>query len=116
MLQSISQGWQSLMKLAVVVVVGLTIYGTARELSGRQTWADIRFSAIADLKANKYFGMILPWGLFGVAGMWAAAERSLRKKHIRRVSSEASEMQRKIDPGRRSSQLTLDGESRQEDI
>ena len=115
-LQVISTGWRSLLLFLAVVSVCLALYYSVRELAGRQTLADLSFKAIADLKANRYFAVILPWILSALTGGWALGERSLRKQHIRRVSSESSEMQKKINPGRRSSNLMLDGETRPEDI
>lgn len=114
--QVVSLGWQQTMRALIVLAVCLCVYCSIRQLSGRHTFADIRFRAIADLKANRYFGLILPWGVCGVATVWGAGERWLRKRHIKRVSSEGSEIQRKIDPGRRSSNLTKKGESSPEDF
>lgn len=81
-----------------------------------QTWADIQFKVIADLKANKYFGLLFPWGVAVLTTGWAGGERYLRKRHIKRVSSESSEMQKLMDPGRRSSQLSKKGETNPEDF
>ncbi len=46
---------------------------------------------------------------------WGAGERYLRKRHIKRVSSEVSEMQKMLDRGRRSSSLSKKGETSPED-
>lgn len=87
-----------------------------RELAGRQTFADLRFRVIADLKASKYFGLILPWGLTAMATSYGLGQRYLRKRHIKRVSSEHSKIQEKLDPGRRSSHLSKKGETTREDF
>lgn len=98
------------------VVVCLCIYFCVRTLSGKQTSADLRFQAIADLKANRWFGLILPWGAATLTTAWGAGERALRKRHIKRISSESSEMQKQFDPGRRSSRLSKKGETSPEDF
>lgn len=115
-IQLFSQAWQSFMRFACWAVMGLTFYYSVRELAGQHTFADIQFKALADLKANKYFGVIFPWGLFGITAAWGTGERWLRKRHIKRVSSEHSELQKAVDERRRSSHLSKKGETRPEDI
>jgi len=114
--QAISLGWQGLMRFGCVVAFCFCAYYCTRELAGKQTFADIRFRAIADLKANRWFGLILPWGLAGATSVLAVGQAWLRKRHIKRISSECSEMQKRIDPSRRSSQLSKDGETSPEDF
>ncbi len=116
LVQAVSLGWQALMRFLCVLVVCACAYFSVRELAGRQTVADMNFKAIADLKANRWFGLLLPWGLFLGAGTWATGERFLRKRHIKRVSSESSKMQKLIDAGRRSSHLSERGETSPEDF
>jgi hypothetical protein len=115
-LQVISVGWSGLMRLLSVAVAFGSVYLAAREFAGKITYADMQFKAIADLKANKWLAVAVPWGLSGTAVAWGAGERYLRKRHIKRVSSESSEMQATIDEKRRSSRLTKRGESSPEDI
>jgi hypothetical protein len=114
--QAVSVAWRDLMGFGCVLVFCATLYFSIRDLAGRQTLADLKFSAIADLKANKYFGVIFPWGLWTFTALWGGSERWLRKRHIKRVSSESSEMQRKFDPGRRSSGLSKKGDTNPEDF
>jgi hypothetical protein len=116
LVQAISLGWQQLLIFGAVTVTGICLYYSVRELAGRQTLADLHFSAIANLVANKYFGLILPWGFAGAAASWGYGERWLRKRHINRVSSESSELQKLVDPGRRSSHLNKSGETSREDF
>jgi hypothetical protein len=92
------------------------VYLSIRELAGRQTLADLRFRVLADLKASKYFGLILPWGLAGMATAYGLGQRFLRKRHIKRISSEHSKIQKTVDPGRRSSHLSTKGETSTEDF
>lgn len=115
-LQILSTAWQRLMNLCCVVVICGCVYYSIRELAGKQTAADIAFKVIADLKANRPVAMILSWVLTGGTTGWAVLERKLRKRHIKRIASEASEMQSLIDPKRRSSNLSKRGETATEDI
>jgi hypothetical protein len=115
-LRVISIGFEWFGRVVCVLGVCACVYLCARELAGRQTLADIRFKMIADFKANKWMGLLVPWGAATVATGWASTERYLRKRHIRRVSSEASEMQKAIDSGRRSSKLSKKGETQREDL
>jgi len=113
------QSWTSIsraiIRLLMIGAVATAIVFCFRALAGQVTFADIRFRAIANLKANRFFGLIVSWLLTGFTGSWALGERWLRKRHIKRVASESSELQALIDPKRRSSNLNFDGNSRPED-
>ncbi len=114
-LLAISDGWQALLRFLSFAAFCACVYFSARVLAGKQTSADLRFSAIANLTANRWFGLILPWGLFAISTTWGAGERFLRKRHIKRISSESSEMQKLLDPNRRSSSLSKMGDTNPED-
>lgn len=114
-LQVISVGWGQFVHFLCVLVFFTCAYFCVRELAGRQTLADIRFKVIADLKANRWLALSVPWGFAGIATLWGAGERYLRKRHIKRVASQASEMQKMLDTGRRSSSLNKKGETSPED-
>jgi hypothetical protein len=114
-LQVISVGWERLMHFLCVLAPCICVYFGIRELAGRQTFADISFKVISDLKANRWMALSVPWGVASIATVWGAGERYLRKRHIRRVSSEESEMQKMLDPSRRSSSLSKRGETSPED-
>ena len=101
--------------LLIVSVVCVCIYFSIRELAGRQTFADISFRVLANLKANRWLAACTPWGVAILASSWGAGEQYLRKRHVKRVSSESSEMQKKIDSGRRSSSLSKQGDTSAED-
>jgi hypothetical protein len=103
------------MHFLCVLAPCICLFYGLRELAGRQTLADISFKVVADLKANRWMALSVPWGVASVATIWGAGERYLRKRHIKRVSSEESEMQKMLDPGRRSSSLNKKGETSPED-
>jgi hypothetical protein len=98
-----------------VLIFSTCLFLCVRVLAGEQTWVDVRFRAFASLSINRWAAIVISWILTGCTTSWAIFERLLRKKHIRRVSSEASEMQRRLDPGRRSSGLSLEGNTNEED-
>ena len=115
-LRELSRGWRSFVTFLCIVAVCTCIYLCVRELAGKQTWADIRFRALADVKANRWAAILVSWALTGCTSLWAFAERTLRKSHVRRVSNEVSELQKKIDPNRRSSGLSVEGNTHPGDL
>lgn len=116
MVQALSSGWQALLRFACWGVIGWTFYRSSRVLAGKITLADIRFSELAELDLTKHMGLSLPWGFLVLALAWGYGERRLRKRHIKRVSSETSRLQRLLDPGRRSSHLSIQGETSPKDL
>lgn len=115
-LQELSSAWRLLVRFFCIAAVCLCFYFSVRELAGRQTLADLSFKVLADIKANHWMAILVSWCLTGTATAWGCGERYLRKRHIKRISSESSEMQRNLDPGRRSSHLSKKGETGPEDI
>jgi cytochrome c biogenesis factor len=115
-LQVLSQAWNSLLTFLGIAAICVCVYFSIRELAGRTTFADLRFKVLADLKANRWLAMCLSWGLATTSTGWALGERYLRKRHIQRISSETSEMQKLLDPSRRSSSLSKEGNTSSEDI
>jgi hypothetical protein len=107
---AIKSGFRFLM-VAAICVGGIFI---ARSLAGKQTFADIRFNALTDFGNNLWLwlGCFVSWLLTFMAIVWAFLERYLRKRHITRVSTEHSELQKMIDPNRRSSHLMENGDTR----
>lgn len=59
-LLAISEGWQALLRFLSFAAFCACVYFSARELAGKQTLADLKFSAIANFTANRWFGLILP--------------------------------------------------------
>jgi hypothetical protein len=99
----------------MICAAGATVVFLARALAGRQTFADLRFKLIAEMYANHWAALILSWVLTTGTTGWAMGERALRKRHIKRIASESSQLQKMIDPKRRSSHLMNDGSTRPED-
>jgi hypothetical protein len=101
-LQSVTSIARAIVRLLAIGVFAAAIVLCLRALAGHVTFADIRFKEVADLKANRYLGLIASWFLTAFSTSWAFTERRLRKRNIRRVASENSELQTLIDPKRRS--------------
>jgi hypothetical protein len=99
----------------MICAIGVTFVFVARALAGRQTFADLRFKAIAELYTNKWTALILSWVLSTASVGWAIGERALRKRNIKRLASESSVLAGMIDRKRRSSHLMADGTTRPED-
>jgi amino acid permease len=106
---------RAVIRLLMVVAVCAALVLMTRALAGHITFADITFRAIAELYANRWSALMLSWMLTGASTSWAIGERALRRRHIKRVANEVSEMQRVIDAGKRSSRLRIDGNTRRED-
>ena len=102
----------------IVLVYWMCHFGylSVRELSGRQTNADILLRAYAFLKVPKALALVLAnaWGI-GATG-WALAERRSKKNNIARTHVLIRDAQRLRDPGKGSSNITLQGDTAPEDI
>jgi len=117
-----SQKWDTGLRLGLAVIKwGAACFiawrlGLAFEaLAGKATLASFGISLIADLKANKLFSHIVT-GIFGLSGMgYGLRERSIKRREIRRLGNRVVNLEKRLDPNRTSSGLTLDGTSRPED-
>jgi|ERR1035438_2797482 hypothetical protein len=117
-----SQKWDTALRLgqsliqwgaACVIVwrLGLAI----ESLAGKATLADFGVSLYADLKANTVFSHIVT-GILGLGGAgYGLRERAQKRKEIKRLGNRVVELEKRLDPNRTSSGLTIDGRSRPED-
>ena len=79
--------------------------------AGKHTDANLVFSVLANLQADRWFAY-----LFGiVGGGYGLAERSLKRRTIRRLTARTAELELRLDPNRTTSQLTPRGTTRRED-
>jgi hypothetical protein len=84
-------------------------------LAGKATLADFGFFLYADLKANTVFSHII-MGILGLGGAsYGLRERAQKRKEIKRLGNRVVEVEKRLDPNRSSSGLTIDGRSRPED-
>jgi hypothetical protein len=91
-------------------LVGIARYGylSIAVLAGKQTFADIVMRVIANVKVSQWIAY-----LFGVGGvLYGVGERTLRRRTIRRITEDKNNLERKMHPGRTSSNLTESGTTR----
>ena len=83
--------------------------------AGKTTLANLGISLIADLKANTVFSHIV-MGILGLGGAsYGLRERAQKRKEIKRLGNSLVDLEKRLDPNRPSSGLTIDGRSRPED-
>jgi len=83
--------------------------------AGKTTLASFGVYLFADLKANTVFSHVV-MGILGLGGAgYGLRERSLKRKEIKRLGNRVVEVEKRLDPNRTSSGLTIDGRSRPED-
>jgi hypothetical protein len=83
--------------------------------AGKTTLASFGFSLLADLKANTVFSHLV-MGILGLGGAgYGLRERRQKRKEIKRLGNRVVQLEKRLDPNRSSSGLTIDGRSRPED-
>jgi hypothetical protein len=92
------------------------MYLCVRELAGRQTTASILLSLYATLRAPRALAILLSYVLTGGTTIWAVGERKSKKKLIARTHPLIRDAQRSRDPGKGSSNITLEGNTKPEDL
>jgi len=109
------EGAISLGKAAAWVVgiwiAGHYIYQAITVLAGKQTDASFVVNFLLKAQADR-------WVAFIVAGSGVAYglnERRLKRRDIERLAKHTSELEKRIDPSRSSSNLLPDGRTRRED-
>jgi len=117
-----SQKWDTGLRLGLALIK----YGTLcvcfwrlapamEAFAGKTTLANFGVSLIADLKANTVFSHIV-MGILGLGGAgYGLRERAQKRKEIKRLGNRVVEVEKRLDPNRSSSGLTIDGRSRPED-
>jgi len=87
------------------------ITDAAKAFAGKTSVADLALRVLADIKAPQWVAYAL--GLGGVG--WGWNERRLRHRTVARMARNKEEAEKRLDPGRTSSNLTAEGKSRPED-
>lgn len=112
LIEAISKALDQLIPGAVILtIVYFGIYRTAHELAGRETFATLGISLLADVKPDEiiaYAAAIVGW-IFGVN-----AQR-LRRNTTERLTIRIQELEQRIDPNRTTSGLTPRGQTPPED-
>jgi len=94
-----------LFKWAALLGMGYFGYLSVGKLAGTSTFADIGVRVIGSVKVSDGIIFVL------TAGGWAygLGQRSLRRKHIQRTTTDKNELERLLDKDRTSSNLTSKG-------
>jgi len=117
-----SQKWDMGLRLGLALIkygfLYLCIWRLAPAMeafAGKTTLANFGVFLYADLKANTVFSHVV-MGILGLGGAsYGLRERSQKRKEIRRLGNRVVEIEKRWDPNRTSSGLTVDGRSRPED-
>jgi len=108
----IAQILLAVIKWGGIVLVCRYGYLAIISLAGKTTIANILVSIITDLKMNQWFGLV-----FGSGGVsYGIVQKRLRKKEIKRLATRCDFLEKKIDPDKTSSGLTIQGVHKEEDI
>jgi hypothetical protein len=117
-----TQQWDAGLRIGLALIkygtIGFCVWALApafQAFAGKTTLANFGISLIADLKANSVFSHIVT-GIFGLGGAaYGLRERAHKRKEINRLGNRVVQLEKRLDPNRTSSGLTLDGTSRPED-
>ena len=99
-----------LTRIGIVWIVMYYLYLSIDSISGKET--NFFLKLIANLSINEYFAYLIALLSCG----YGVAERILRKKHIKRTTQRTAELERKLNPDRKTSGLTITGNTANGDI
>jgi hypothetical protein len=97
--------------VAIVAFGGYYIRGIVHDLAGKQTDASFVVKMILSLSADRWIAYAV--GAAGAAFGWN--ERRLKRRDIRRLSRRTTELEKRLDQDRTSSELLPDGRTREDD-
>ena len=100
-----------LIKWCGIVWVAFYVRDMVSDLAGQTTLADIGVGVLVSTSRSQW----VAWLIAVLAILWGLRERNLRRDKIEQFSQRTGQLEREIDPGRSSSQLTTTGETRPED-
>jgi hypothetical protein len=111
LIDAVSVNVGRLIRYGALVLICRYSYYSVAVLAGRSTGAQF----LVDILANMKVSTILCSG-FGATGLgYGWLQRHLRKRTVREKADRIRELEKRLDPGRRSSGLMPDGSSRTED-
>lgn len=93
------------------VLIAAFTWLIVRDLSGKETFADIGIRFAADMKLSEAVAYVV--GLGGIG--YGLGERRLRRNTTERLATRNIDLEKKLDPKRTSSQLTPRGTTRKGD-
>ena len=103
---------QALIKYGTVAWIAHEAYLAIVVLSGKHTFADIGIRFLAEIPVSIGIAWVLAVG----AVLYGLRQNKLRKDTVERLQNRIQSLEKTIDPGRSSSQLTTRGDTRPEDL
>ena len=108
--------WGNIFRLFRYAIIGVAawaivytgVYLPIKESAGKETIVNVVQKWIFDAQLNVY----VAWGLAGAAALYARSERRKRLRERRDRDNRIAELEKRIDPGRTSSGLTVEGEAK----
>jgi hypothetical protein len=110
--EQIASVLNNLIKWGGIVAIFYFLSQGIDSLAGKNTISNIAISLFADLKINQYLSYAIGFGGTG----YGLVQRNLRRSTIKRLQGNIVSMEKAIDPDRSSSNLTLEGCTRSEDL
>lgn len=96
-----------LIKCVTYITIAYIALLAVRALSGKTTIADFALSYVT----GEGKALAASWAVAVTCAVWALTERHLRLKKIAAMGTHNAELEKRIDPGRSSSNLTVEGET-----
>jgi hypothetical protein len=107
----INSAVQMIIKWGSLVAIAWFASGALKSLAGRHTLANVALSFVANLGIGQKVSYVL-----AVAGIvYGQRQNRLRRRSIERLSARNQELERRLDPGRTSSELPPRGTTKPED-
>jgi len=102
---------KTVIKFGALVWCAFYAYKIVAVLAGKTTFASLIVSILANVKVSDSICVLLAGG----GSAYGLAQRSLRRKTLKRLTERPKELEEAIDAKRSSSNLTLRGTTRPED-
>ncbi len=99
----------SLIRWGGIVGVAYFAYGVIAVLAGKETHANIGISVMTSLSESGTVKKFICTVIVVGAILWGWWQQRLRRRNIRRMGDRKAELERRIDPKRKSSQLSPSG-------
>lgn len=114
-IESVTSVTNNLIKFGALCFMAYCGTNAITSLAGQETIAQLSLAITTKLNANQQFAYI--FGLLGGGGgiTYGLMQRKLKGDIIKRFEQRKEYLERQLDPGRKSSELTTRGETRPED-
>ncbi len=95
------------------VLIAFFAFKAIEALAGRATSVSVFLRLILDALIDLKFALTIT--LAGACAAWAVAERILRQRAVGRLGARNAELERRLDPNRTTSGLTMNGKTHPRD-